>query len=186
MPFFPGAQQEECEWAVTPGTWYLQTPWSLSQGSKRVTCMIQSTPGQISMDFSVPLSKSHSAFCCCVCLQAKGHLRLLPPSDCLLAPNINGLFYQLSGNSLSTHTNRKAVFLPPFAYKHLKFLSKLEIFFFFLLASYLMSTFGLYGQTQPHQPWTSKPYSEYTHKRIESRVSKRPVHQCHSSFIHSS
>ena len=93
--------------------------------------MIQSTPGQISMDFSVPLSKSHSAFCCCVCLQAKGHLRLLPPSDCLLAPNINGLFYQLSGNSLSTHTNRKAVFLPPFAYKHLKFLSKLEIFFFF-------------------------------------------------------
>ena len=36
-----------------------------------------------------------------------------------------------------------------------------------------MSTFRLYGQKGPHQTYTSNSTSGYTHKRIESRVSKR-------------
>lgn len=70
---------------------------------------------QISMGFSVPQLKSHSAFCCCVCLQAKGHLRLLPPSDCLLAPKTNGLFYQLPWQLFIYSYKLKGLFPPPFA-----------------------------------------------------------------------
>ena len=125
------------------------------------------------MGFSVPPSRCHSAFCYCVCSQAKGHLGLFPPSDCLLTPNKNELFYQLSGNSLSTHTQR--AFPCTFCLEVFKFLSKLEGFFFFLffLVSFLMSTFELYGQKGPHQTGTSNATSGYIHKRIESSVSKR-------------
>ena len=115
------SRENECGWAFTPGTWHLQTPWSLFRGSKRVTYIIQITTGQVFLNsrsqwISLYHHPSVTQLSAAVfALQAKGHLGMLPPSNCLLAPNTNGLFNRLSGNSLSNHTNTKGLFLPRFA-----------------------------------------------------------------------
>lgn len=117
-------------------------------GQERVSCMSQTPTNQGTAN-----SKSENTLCHCPSATQLWatvfslEQKVTMGSFCLLAPNTDGLFYQLSSNVLSTHTQLKKNFLSLLCLECFKFLRKLVPFLFLsCFGLFSMSTFGLWGQ----------------------------------------
>lgn len=135
LPSFPKTQRGEWMGVSIPNPTPSNTTiaiWGQPEGDLHDSSHNQPSvlKQETTIDVSVSSSKCHSACWCCVCAQAKGHPGLLPLSNCLFAPNTNILLYQLSGNSLSTHTQTQKAFPSTFSLRAPKVLF-LKFFNFF-------------------------------------------------------
>ena len=138
------SRENECGWAFEPGTRHLQTPWSLSGGSKKVTDMSQTTTGQVFWkDRSQRTSLYHRPIVTQLSAAAAFALRpkvalgcFLPLIACWLLTQM-GSFVNCLATPIYSHTNSKGLLPCTFCFEVPKVLKYTEDWFIHLfLASF--------------------------------------------------